>query len=120
MPAFNGRHGAGRAAFRVARGRMTWDACSYSNALARPGVRGTLVAVCGVLGLAAMGVSSAPAQEPAAQSPDTLVRVVILSRHGVRSPLVDPQVLATWTASPWPVWLCGASPNAKCADGDLT
>lgn len=65
---------------------------------------------------------SAQQQPPAPQAPaGTLVKVVILSRHGVRSPLVDPSVLAAWTSSPWPVWLCpDADPNWQCGDGDLT
>jgi 4-phytase/acid phosphatase len=42
-----------------------------------------------------------------AQSPDgELVKVVILSRHGVRSPLVNQTELQKWTASKWPTWTC--------------
>jgi 4-phytase / acid phosphatase len=61
---------------------------------------------------------SALAEEQAAPS-GKLVKVVMLSRHGVRSPI--PSDLATWTASPWPTWHCG-DPNHPtiCGSGQLT
>src|SRR5579862_6424906 len=52
---------------------------------------------------------------------DTLVKVVILSRHGVRSPIPSQAELETWTASTWPVWNCATSPAIKvCDSGELT
>ena len=41
-----------------------------------------------------------------------LLKVVALSRHGVRSPTQSPETLASWSTRRWPVW--NASP------GDLT
>src|SRR4051812_10826352 len=52
-----------------------------------------------------------------------ILKVVILSRHGVRSPLVKPDDLAKWrpqgAVPPWPKWLC---PDEKhvCDPGELT
>ncbi|HEY2886698.1 MAG TPA: histidine-type phosphatase [Rhizomicrobium sp.] len=57
----------------------------------------------------------------ASAKPDTLVKVVILSRHGVRSPIPSQAELETWTASPWPVWNCATPPSVKvCDSGQLT
>ena len=115
---------------------MTWDfvrSYSFARPAARSGTRGALAAALSfvVLGLALLSVApSTLAQErpPAAQPPapqgpaaepppGTLLKVVILSRHGVRSPLVEPKVLATWTASSWPKWQCE---NGPCCEGYLT
>lgn len=75
------------------------------------------------LGLAASAVALtmfAPSARAQAQAPDgELLKVVILSRHGVRSPLVDPKILKTWISptSSWPAWAC----NGKdCCPGELT
>jgi len=58
---------------------------------------------------------------PASAKPDTLVKVVILSRHGVRSPIPSPAELETWTTSTWPKWNCATPPAVKlCASGQLT
>src|SRR5579859_3772099 len=52
---------------------------------------------------------------------DRLVKVVILSRHGVRSPIPSQAELETWTASTWPAWNCATSPAIRvCASGELT
>ena len=40
----------------------------------------------------------------AAQSDELLQKVVIVSRHGVRTPTVEPEILATWASQPWPSW----------------
>jgi 4-phytase/acid phosphatase len=40
----------------------------------------------------------------AAQGDEVLQKMVIVSRHGVATPLVAPTVLATWAAQPWPQW----------------
>jgi 4-phytase/acid phosphatase len=40
----------------------------------------------------------------AAQSDEILHKVVIVSRHGVRTPTVAPEILATWASQPWPDW----------------
>ncbi|MEO8302641.1 MAG: histidine-type phosphatase [Betaproteobacteria bacterium] len=39
-----------------------------------------------------------------AQGQETLQRVVIVSRHGVRTPTVAPAVLAGWSNDAWPGW----------------
>jgi len=49
---------------------------------------------------------------PAAADDDTLQKMVIVSRHGVRTPVVPARELALWTTQQWPVW---AEPP-----GDLT
>jgi 4-phytase / acid phosphatase len=63
---------------------------------------------------------SALAEEAA--SPGKLVKVVMLSRHGVRAPIPRHDELASWTASPWPFWYCGATPDTmkRCGSGELT
>jgi 4-phytase/acid phosphatase len=74
-----------------------------------------------LLGLARIAaVPSALAQEQAVQAPSgALLKVVILSRHGVRSPIVKQPDLNTWSASGWPAWRC---PTLKpfCDPGELT
>ena len=35
---------------------------------------------------------------------DTLVQVVLVSRHGVRTPTLSNDVLASWSRDPWPAW----------------
>jgi 4-phytase/acid phosphatase len=68
-------------------------------------------------------VPSALAQEGATQAPrGTLVKFVILSRHGVRSPIPSQSELSTWTASKWPTWHCPIPGNADriCGSGELT
>jgi len=40
----------------------------------------------------------------AAQSDELLQKVVIVSRHGVRTPTVEPEILASWASQPWPSW----------------
>jgi len=57
----------------------------------------------------------------ASAKPDTLLKVVILSRHGVRSPIPSAAELETWTASAWTVWNCATPPAVKvCEPGQLT
>ena len=33
-----------------------------------------------------------------------LLKLVVLSRHGVRSPTQSPEELARWASRPWPQW----------------
>lgn len=63
---------------------------------------------------------SALAQEAA--PPGKLVKVVMLSRHGVRAPIPSQDELATWTALPWPFWYCSGKPDftTPCDPGELT
>ena len=61
-------------------------------------------------------VTSALAQTAAAPA-GKLVKVVLPSRHGVRSPIPSADELATWTKSKWPVWTCDGK---TCGRGQLT
>lgn len=56
--------------------------------------------------------------EERATPPGTLVKVVMLSRHGVRSPIPSQSELDSWSASQWPIWHCGE--RTVCAPGQLT
>ncbi len=79
------------------------------------------VPVFAVVGLLVAQLSAAPsalAQGQATPAPDDLVKFVILSRHGVRSPIPSPAELATWTKSIWPNWYCTG--GVKCLPGYLT
>jgi 4-phytase/acid phosphatase len=38
------------------------------------------------------------------QADEALVKLVIVSRHGVRTPLTPPSQLAHWATAPWPDW----------------
>ena len=63
------------------------------------------------------------APQQAAQPPGKLLKFVILSRHGVRSPIPSQAELNSWTTgSPWPVWRCPVKddPNRVCNTGELT
>jgi 4-phytase/acid phosphatase len=72
-----------------------------------------------VICLAQLAAAPLVLAEPAAMG--TLLKVVILSRHGVRSPIPGQAELETWTASPWPVWNCAVPPAIKaCDSGQLT
>ena len=42
----------------------------------------------------------------------TLIRLVVVSRHGVRSPIPTASELHNWSAAPWPLW--------PVAPGELT
>ena len=64
-----------------------------------------------------LAVAPAALAEQAAAPGGRLVKVVILSRHGVRSPIPSQAELATWTASPWPTWQCDAK---VCEPGQFT
>jgi 4-phytase/acid phosphatase len=54
--------------------------------------------------LAGLGISSAVAQAPAAAPDSDLVFTLILSRHGIRSPLLKNEEMAKYAAEPWPQW----------------
>jgi 4-phytase / acid phosphatase len=54
-------------------------------------------AILGLLALAAPLTDAAGADE-------VLRKVVIVSRHGVRTPTSTPVELANWAAQPWPTW----------------
>lgn len=59
-------------------------------------VRRALLVVC-----ACAGAVPSLAQ---AQSDEVLQKLVIVSRHGVRTPLPPGSELASWAAQPWPAW----------------
>lgn len=48
--------------------------------------------------------SSPPALAAYGQDTPKLLKVVVLSRHGVRSPTQSPETLATWSSRSWPEW----------------
>jgi 4-phytase/acid phosphatase len=55
--------------------------------------------------------------------PGTLIKFVVLSRHGVRPPLESSAELQSWTAtSEWPTWSCPNpyDPKRDCQPGWLT
>lgn len=62
---------------------------------------------------------------PAAQAAPVLQKVVILQRHGIRSPTKAPQDLAPYAQQPWPAWPVnpgeltdrGAAALARMGDG---
>lgn len=49
---------------------------------------------------------SAAQKSSTSASSEPLVKLVILSRHGVRAPILTKEELAPWTASKWPTWTC--------------
>lgn len=55
-------------------------------------------------GALAVVVACAFAPQAAAQGEDVLQKLVIVSRHGVRTPLTAPAELDLWAAQPWPQW----------------
>ena len=64
----------------------------------------------GTLILAALCVFPCEAGDwsvPDAGQDGRLVRLVVLSRHGVRSPTQSEHVLSEWAARPWPSWPVG-------------
>lgn len=54
--------------------------------------------------LVAAGVAAAAAQPPAAPPDSDLTFVLILSRHGVRSPLLRNEEMSRFSRDPWPEW----------------
>ncbi|MFT4300235.1 MAG: histidine-type phosphatase [Desulfovibrio sp.] len=62
-----------------------------------------LISICLALGLIA--TTTARGEEPSSvKNEDELVRVVVLSRHGVRSPTQSPETLSAWSTRTWPQW----------------
>ena len=53
-----------------------------------------------------------PLPDALAQDSPRLLKVVALSRHGVRSPTQSPSTLETWSSRDWPAW--------NTAPGNLT
>jgi 4-phytase/acid phosphatase len=85
----------------------------------RPGVFVRLLIALLLIGLPGLGCTTRPRATPIPSG--KLVKVVILSRHGVRSPTLTNDELATWTTntSPWPTWYCSADATI-CTPGQLT
>jgi 4-phytase/acid phosphatase len=55
----------------------------------------------------ALGAALAAAAAPVPEAGDPageLARVVLVSRHGVRTPTISPAELSGWAAAPWPSW----------------
>jgi 4-phytase/acid phosphatase len=56
-------------------------------------------------GLAALSAAAAPPANPAAEPDSDVVMAVIVTRHGVRSPLVDAnKAFGEYSANRWPEW----------------
>jgi 4-phytase / acid phosphatase len=85
--------------------------------------RGRILLAAVWLMAAGLAPTAAMAAAQAGSAPaGRLVKLVILSRHGVRSPIPSASELAGWTASPWPSWRCPAPdrPDRPCDPGQLT
>jgi 4-phytase/acid phosphatase len=54
--------------------------------------------------LAAMFAVVALPLPVAAQGDEVLQKLVVVSRHGVRTPTMAPAAIESWAAQPWPVW----------------
>jgi 4-phytase / acid phosphatase len=70
-----------------------------------------------------MPISIAPsALAEEAAPPGKLVKVVMLSRDGVRAPIPSQSELATWTELRWPFWYCSGKSDftTPCDSGELT
>jgi 4-phytase/acid phosphatase len=93
------------------------DASECSRTI--PARRALFAALLWAIGLAQLPTApAAVAQEQAAQSQGAnLLKVVILSRHGVRSPIPMLTTLQTWTTQTWPTWQCD---GGTCLSGQLT
>lgn len=61
-----------------------------------------LAAALWMSGLILLGSGAEAPAAPAQHERGELVRMVVLSRHGVRSPTGSPETLARWTVSKWP------------------
>lgn len=87
------------------------------------GINTNVVCVTALLWLCQLVPGSfALAKQAGVQTPSSaLVKLVILSRHGVRSPIPNQQELAEWTSAPWPAWNCDVGSATKvCEPGQLT
>ena len=73
------------------------------------------VGVCLLIILASPLFGDGPLLAQNVPAPGSLKRVVILSRHGVRSPTPDPDTLKQWRSDPTPLW-----PDWQQAPGYLT
>ncbi|MFO1413606.1 MAG: hypothetical protein U1F10_06780 [Burkholderiales bacterium] len=62
----------------------------------------TAVATRRLLAFLAAALAVVAALPAAAQGEDVLVKMVVVSRHGVRTPLTAPGELAEWAREPWP------------------
>ncbi len=75
----------------------------------RAALRPSLLTLFALFALVSFSSAQSPAQTPA-QTPDVqqagpeLQMVVLLSRHGVRSPLGSPDQYNRYSAAPWPAW----------------
>jgi 4-phytase / acid phosphatase len=70
----------------------------------RGSVRRTFLRCAALLALAIPGAIGPAAQGAQDAYGDELRLVIVLTRHGVRSPLQSPEALAKYAAQPWPKW----------------
>ena len=77
------------------------------------GVAAVALALC----LAHIGFAVTAQAQTTAEPAGRLVKVVVLSRHGVRSPIPSADELSSWSKSRWPAWVCDGKP---CGRSQLT
>ena len=78
---------------------ITHCAGASAKAVQRTVRRNSKIAIASIaLALLCVPLLSAAAED------DVLQKVVIVSRHGVRTPIVAPAELALWSSRPWPAW----------------
>ena len=64
-----------------------------------------IVAASLLIGLQCInGVSQSPDPVAATQAGDQLLKVIVISRHGIRAPLQTTKELERYSTSPWPQW----------------
>jgi 4-phytase/acid phosphatase len=76
--------------------RVVRSSCLTTGACLQP-IRSCLLA-------AFLAVAAMPLPAVAQGGDDVLQKVVIVSRHGVRTPMVHAAELANWSSAPWPAW----------------
>jgi 4-phytase/acid phosphatase len=84
-----------------------------------PQLRGTGVVhrwIGGIFFLAAFGLNPSLRAEPSSTG-DELKLAIILTRHGVRAPLLSNEAMASYAAQPWPKW--EVAPGIQTPHGDL-
>jgi 4-phytase/acid phosphatase len=69
-----------------------------------PGKKAFVDSSTGIALAALAAMLLAPANPAAAAEDDVLQKVVIVSRHGIRTPTIPASEIALWTAQPWPAW----------------
>ncbi len=63
-------------------------------------------------------VSMGAAPSDSGENAASLLKVVVLTRHGVRTPTQSQETLQSWTMHPWPVWPAWTPPGLENAPSD--